>query len=132
MLDRQVKFKISFTQEQVNQFARLSGDSNPIHLDADYAATTPFKKPIMHGILGAALFSKAMGMDFPGPGTIYLNQSLEFKRPMFVDTDYEVRLVVVAHDEARHTATLLTEIYDVASNKVCTTGSAVVMNKAVL
>lgn len=121
-------FTIRFTQEQVNQFAMLSGDANPLHLDAAYAATTPFKRPIMHGILGAALFSKAMGMDFPGPGTVYLSQSLAFKRPMFVETDYTVALQVTEHEPAKHTATLLTEIKDASTGKVCTTGEAVVMN----
>jgi len=125
-------FEISFTQAQVNQFAELSGDLNPLHLDAEYAATTSFKKPIMHGILGAALFSKAMGMDFPGPGTVYLSQTLAFKRPMFVDTVYVVELSIISRDEAKHNATLLTEIKDKTTGKVCTTGEALVMNTRVL
>jgi acyl dehydratase len=128
----EITFEISFTQAQVDQFAQLSGDLNPLHLDADYAATTPFKKPIMHGILGAALFSKAMGMDFPGPGTVYLSQTLAFKRPMFVDTVYVVELSIKSQDTAKHTATLLTEIKDKATGKVCTTGEALVMNASVL
>lgn len=132
MLQHSNTFDIRFSQAQVDQFAALSGDSNPLHLDADYAATTSFKRPIMHGILGAALFSKAMGMDFPGPGTVYLSQTLQFKRPMFVDTDYAVVLIVTAHDPAKQTATLSTEIKDKATGKVCTSGEAMVMNVAVL
>lgn len=128
----EITFEISFTQAQVDQFAQLSGDMNPLHLDAEYAATTPFKKPIMHGILGAALFSKAMGMDFPGPGTVYLSQTLAFKRPMFVDTVYVVELSIKSQDTAKHTATLLTEIKDKTTGKVCTTGEALVMNTSVL
>ncbi|MFL5730355.1 MAG: MaoC family dehydratase, partial [Cytophagaceae bacterium] len=62
----------SFTQEEVVRFAELTGDHNPIHLDPAYAANTLFKKPIMHGILGASVFSKVLGMQFPGEGTIYL------------------------------------------------------------
>ncbi len=132
MLQHTTSFDIRFSQAQVDQFAALSGDSNPLHLDADYAAITSFKRPIMHGILGAALFSRAMGMDFPGPGTVYMSQTLQFKRPMFVDTDYTVVLVVTAHDPVKHTATLSTEIKDKVTGKVCTSGEAMVMNVAVL
>lgn len=125
-------FTMNFSQADVEAFARISGDANPIHLDEAYAATTPFKRPIMHGILGAALFSRAMGMEFPGPGTIYMSQTLAFKRPMYAGTDYTVTLTVTAHDPAKHTASLLTEIKDTATGKLCTTGEAVVMNGDVL
>jgi len=83
----QLEFR--FTQNQVEDFARLTGDSNPLHLDPDYASRTLFKKPIIHGVLGASIFSKIMGTLFPGEGTIYLSQQLEFKRPMYVDTTYK-------------------------------------------
>ena len=77
-----------FTQEEVNRFAEVTGDKNPVHTNAEFAAKTIFKKPIMHGMLGASLFSKVFGVLFPGEGTIYLNQSLNFLRPMSVDVDY--------------------------------------------
>src|ERR1700752_5378524 len=83
-----------FTQDEVNRFAEVTGDKNPVHLDADYAAKTMFKRPIMHEMLGAYLFSKVFGTLFPGEGTIYLKQSLTFMKPMFVDTPDEAVFTV--------------------------------------
>jgi acyl dehydratase len=67
--------EFKFTQNEVNQFAEVTGDKNPVHTDAEYAAKTMFKRPIMHGMLSASLFSKVFGTLFPGEGTIYLKQS---------------------------------------------------------
>src|ERR1700741_2404433 len=86
--------EFQFSQEEVNRFAEVTGDRNPVHLDPAYAATTIFKRPIMHGMLGASLFSKVFGTLFPGEGTIYLKQSLTFMKPMFVDTPYEAVFTV--------------------------------------
>lgn len=63
-------------------FADVSGDRNPVHLDSAYAATTLFKEPIAHGMLSAAYISAVIGMDLPGPGAIYVSQSLSFKAPV--------------------------------------------------
>lgn len=73
----------SFCLEEVEQFARLSGDLNPIHLDADYASTTQFKRPIVHGFLYGSLVSSILANQLPGPGSIYLHQELNFKAPVF-------------------------------------------------
>src|ERR1039458_7001087 len=77
------KYAFSFTQKDVENFAKVTGDNNPIHLDNAYAAQTVFKKPIMHGFLGASIFSKVFGTLFPGEGTIYMKQSMAFVKPMF-------------------------------------------------
>lgn len=63
-------------------FAEVSGDKNPVHLDADYAAKTMFKERIAHGMLSAAYISAVFGMQMPGPGAIYMSQSLQFKAPV--------------------------------------------------
>jgi acyl dehydratase len=117
-----------FTQEQVATFASVTGDHNPIHLDADYAAETTFKRPIVHGFLAGSVFSRVIGMEFPGPGTVYLSQSLSFRRPMYVDTDYQVRVKVVEVNPQRHTARLETVIVDAERGKPHLTGEALVMN----
>ena len=88
------KHEFSFSQSDIVKFADVTGDKNPVHLDANYAATTMFKVPIMHGMLGASLFSKVFGTLFPGEVTIYLKQSLAFMKPMFVDTAYEAVFTV--------------------------------------
>jgi 3-hydroxybutyryl-CoA dehydratase len=63
-------------------FAGVSGDRNPVHLDADYAAGTMFKERIAHGMLSAAYISAVVGMELPGPGAIYVSQTLNFKAPV--------------------------------------------------
>jgi 3-hydroxybutyryl-CoA dehydratase len=63
-------------------FADISGDHNPVHLDAAYAATTPFKTTIAHGMLTAAYISAIFGTDLPGPGCIYVSQTLNFRAPV--------------------------------------------------
>ncbi len=117
-----------FTQDEVNRFAEVTGDKNPVHTDADFAAKTIFKKPIMHGMLGAALFSKVFGVLFPGEGTIYLKQSLSFMKPMYVEFEYEAVFTVKEVIKDKHRAVIETLIKDKATGNICTTGEATVMN----
>lgn len=70
------------TREAIAEFARLSGDANPVHLDDSYAAGTPFKGVIAHGALSNAFISSVLGMDLPGPGAIYMSQRLDFRAPV--------------------------------------------------
>lgn len=119
----------SYTQEQVKTFAELSGDKNPLHLDAEYAATTMFKKPIIHGILGASVLSKILGMHFPGEGTVYLKQEIDFKRPMYVEIQYEAQLKVLETNTDKHTAIIETKIVDKETGKVNVLGNAHIMHK---
>jgi len=119
----------SYTQEQVIAFAELSGDKNPLHLDAEYAATTMFKKPIIHGILGASIMSKILGMHFPGEGTVYLRQEIDFKRPMYVDVQYEAQLKVLQTNLDKHIAIVETKIVDKETGKVNVLGQAQIMHK---
>ncbi|MEM6298323.1 MAG: MaoC family dehydratase [Bacteroidota bacterium] len=121
-------FSFSFSQEDVKAFAEVSGDKNPIHLDADYAAQTLFKRPIMHGFLGGSVLSKIFGTMFPGEGTIYLRQNLEFLRPMFVDVEYEATVEVKEVDSDRHRGILITQIKDVEKGKVTIKGEAELMH----
>ena len=74
----------TLTTEDIQLFAVLSGDVNPQHLDADYAASTRFHGVIAHGMLGGALISAVLGTRLPGPGTIYLGQTLKFLAPVRV------------------------------------------------
>jgi|SRR5687768_9159433 len=119
--------EFSYSQDEVNRFAAATGDKNPVHLDAAYAAKTMFKRPIMHGMLGASLFSKVFGTLFPGEGTIYLKQSLNFLKPMYVDTKYECVFTVKEVIRDKNRAVVETVIRG-KDGKVCTSGEAVVMN----
>lgn len=70
------------SEADISAFADVSGDRNPVHLDAAYAASTMFKERIVHGMLSAAYISAVFGMKLPGPGSIYISQSLAFKAPV--------------------------------------------------
>lgn len=72
-----------FSFDDVSTFSKLTGDINPVHLNADYAKNTIFEKPIVHGFLFASLISALIANDLPGPGSIYLHQELNFKKPLF-------------------------------------------------
>lgn len=116
-----------FSQQEVTQFAEVTGDKNPVHTDPDYAAKTMFKRPIMHGMLGASLFSKVFGTLFPGEGTIYLKQTLNFLKPMYVDTPYQAVFTVKEVLKDKNRAIVETVIKD-NDGKLCTSGEATVMN----
>ena len=75
--------KKSFSTEEVKMFSSLSGDNNPIHVDDKEAIKSGFPEKIVHGILAASIFSSIIANELPGPGSIYLSQNLNFKRPIF-------------------------------------------------
>ena len=83
------------TADIIGAFAAVSGDHNPVHVDAEYAATTMFKERIAHGMLSAAYISAVFGMQLPGPGAIYISQTLNFKAPVKIG-DTVVTTVKVA------------------------------------
>jgi acyl dehydratase len=119
--------EFQFSQEEVNQFAKVTGDNNPVHTNADYAAKTMFKRPIMHGMLSASLFSKVFGTLFPGEGTIYLKQSLNFLKPMYVDTAYDAIFTVKEVIKDKNRAVIETVIRN-KDGLTCTSGEAVILN----
>ncbi len=75
-------FNYRFTTERVEWFAELTMDNNRLHLDKEYAATTRFERPVVHGMLVASMFSKIFGTQFPGEGAVYSKQRLEFVHPV--------------------------------------------------
>jgi 3-hydroxybutyryl-CoA dehydratase len=75
-------FAKTITDADIVMFAGVSGDTNPVHLDADFAAGTMFKERIAHGMLSASLISTVLGTKLPGPGAIYMSQTLKFKAPV--------------------------------------------------
>ncbi len=118
----------TYSAESVKTFAEISGDFNPIHIDEEYAATTVFKKPIVHGIFALSIFSKIIGMTFPGEGTIYMKQDVSFKRPVFVGKEYIAKCTISEVNRDRHTALVATQILDADTKKLCVEGLATIMH----
>lgn len=116
----------TFTDEDVRDFARISGDHNPIHLDDAYAAETRFERRLVHGMLTASLISAAIANDLPGEGTIYLSQSLQFKAPVFIGDTVTATVEVVKFRPERRIATLATRCVNQAGTVVIE-GEAVVL-----
>ena len=73
----------TISERDIELFGEITNDYNPAHFDSEYAKGTMFKKRISHGMLIGSLFSKVFGMDLPGRGSIYLTQSLRFRRPVY-------------------------------------------------
>ena len=94
----------TFVEEDVAEFARVSGDSNPAHMDENYAKTTQFKTRIVHGMLAGSLFSALLGTDLPGVGTIYTGQTLKFTRPVHFGEEITASVTVKELNEERNRA----------------------------
>jgi len=94
------------TNEDILAFAELSGDVNPIHLSDEFAASTIFKKRIAHGFLTGSLFSTVLGTKLPGPGCVYLSQSMKFRGPVYVGDEVVATLKITALDPEKARATL--------------------------
>lgn len=95
-------------EADVQAFAEVSGDRNPVHLDEDYARATPFGGRIAHGMLSAAHISALIASELPGPGAVYLSQSLSFRRPVKLGDTVTTRVEIIALDPAKARATLRT------------------------
>ena len=120
------EFTKIFTAKDVVTFSRLSGDNNPVHLDESYAAGTIFKKRIVHGMLVSSLISTVLGTKLPGQGTIYLNQSLNFKKPVFWEDTITAEVEVVEKMEEKNILKLNTQCKN-QSDQVVLDGEAVIM-----
>jgi len=92
----------TLTASDIQLFAAMSGDINPQHIDAEFAASTRFHGVIAHGMWGAALISAVLGTRLPGPGTVYAGQTLKFHAPVRVGDTLTISVVVSSRDEAKH------------------------------
>src|SRR5262249_59288759 len=108
--DLSVGMEASFAKKIANEdilaFAELSGDVNPVHLSDDFASRTIFKKRIAHGFLTGSLFSTVLGTKLPGPGCIYLSQSMKFKAPVYIGDEVVATLRITGLDADKARATL--------------------------
>ena len=113
------------TEKDIQVFGDLSGDYNPLHFNEEWAKTTMFGGRIAHGILTAAFISTAIGMHLPGPGTIYMSQSMRFLGPVRIGDTITARVEVVMLNDEKERVTLKTTCTNQAG-KVVMDGEALV------
>jgi 3-hydroxybutyryl-CoA dehydratase len=113
------------TAEDVQTFADVTGDDNPLHIDEEFAAQTRFGKPIVHGVLLLGIISKVLGRDFPGPGSVAVSISSKFLRPVPVGSTITVEVRVAEKIEKyRH---IRMRVYVYLGKKLALGGEAVLI-----
>jgi acyl dehydratase len=90
---------VAVTEAVTDAFAAVSGDYNPMHMDGAYAAKSIFRRRVAHGMLPGAVIGGILGTMLPGPGTVYLSQTLVFKAPIFVGDTITVRVEIAGKEE---------------------------------
>tara|TARA_B100001179_G_scaffold143637_1_gene103829 strand:+ start:69 stop:494 length:426 start_codon:yes stop_codon:yes gene_type:complete len=103
-------FEVVITESMVDDFAKLSGDNNPLHMDENYAKSNNFRGRVCHGMLLASFFSRLAGMYIPGKNALYFSQSLKFQHPCFVNDTIEIHGEVIDKSLATKIITLKTTI----------------------
>ena len=109
----------TITESDINLFCAISGDTNPLHLDHDYAATTMFGGPIAHGMLSASLISTVIGTKLPGHGCVYISQNCRFKAPVRAGETVRARATITE---------INTECRRVKLKTICSVGDTVVVD----
>ena len=124
-LNQTEEIEKKITEKDINEFAKLSGDDNPVHTNSDFAKKTIFKQKVAHGFLSASLISMLIATKLPGPGSIYLSQNLKFLAPVFIDDLVRVKVTVEEIDQEKKKVKLQTECFK--NEKKIISGEAVVL-----
>jgi len=117
--------KLTITEDHIQKFAEFSGDFNPVHFDDVEAMKQGFKGRIAHGMIAASHFSKIFANDFPGPGTIYLNQTLTFQAPVYLNETLVYKLEVISQKPNKPIYTVKTEAFG-EDGKLRISGEAII------
>ena len=104
------EFQVVITESLVNDFAKITGDFSPIHINEDFAKSKKFKGRVVHGMLLASFLSQMVGMYLPGKHAIYLSQSLEFHNPCFINDKITISSVITDKSEATKIIKINSEI----------------------
>ena len=125
-IGQSAEYSKAVTEADIQMFAAVSGDVNPLHLDPEFAAGTRFGERIAHGMLTASFISAALAMELPGPGCIFMEQSLKFRLPVKIGDVITVKLTVTEMQARRKTLTLDCKAYN-QHEKLVLTGTSVVI-----
>ena len=128
-IGNEFRHTFSYTQQDVDDYARVSGDTNPLHTDAAAGAASMFGRNIIHGFLGASVFTKIFGALWYADGHVYLNQSMKWLKPMFVDTDYEAVVTVKEIVKEKSRITYDCAVFEKSTGVQTIAGEATLMNK---
>jgi len=118
----EVTSKRIITESNVNDFAKISGDFNPIHIDSEYAKKTRYKKKIAHGLMSASFFSALFGTKLPGNGCVYTYQSLKFKRPIYINDEVSIIIKIKSIDKKNNKIIFTTQC--IVKSKIAIDGEA--------
>lgn len=121
--------EFSFNQQQVDLYAQVSGDVNPLHINAEAGKASIFGRNIIHGHLSASVFTRIFGVLLHADGHIYMKQNTTFLKPMFVDTPYKAVITVKEIFPEKNRVLYETKVIDVATGAETITGEALLMNK---
>ena len=112
ILGTKTKFTVEINVSMINEFAKISGDNNPLHMDEYYASKTQFGKRVCHGMLLASFFSRLIGMYMPGKNALYFSQTLNFQTPCFVGDLITIEGEVIDKSQSTRIITIKTIAYN--------------------
>ncbi len=115
----------TITEADITNFSGVTGDNNPVHISDDFASKTIFKKRVAHGFFTASLISTLIATKLPGPGSIYISQTLKFLAPAYIGDNILTRVIIQKIDKEKRRVNLLTECF--ISNKKILTGEAEIL-----
>ena len=121
-------FSKTISEFDIYQFAGITGDFNPMHINEEFADTTIFKDRIAHGLLTGSFISTVLGMKLPGPNTIYLSQSFKFKAPVKIGDTIHATVEVIEKQDDKKLIKLKTQVWN-QRNEMVVDGEALVMKK---
>lgn len=110
--------RVTFSQEDVILFSQITGDTNPIHIDQEFASKSVFGRLVVHGMYAGCSFSRVLGTIFPGKGSINLYREFTFIRPVFVNEEYTMFFKIVGIDTSNHIGTLKCRLKN-KEGKIC-------------
>ena len=115
----------TITEADIANFSGVTGDNNPVHISDDFASKTIFKKRVAHGFFTASLISTLIATKLPGPGSIYISQTLKFLAPAYIGDNILTKAIIQKIDKEKRRVNLLTECF--ISNKKILTGEAEIL-----
>ncbi|MFW5790128.1 MAG: MaoC family dehydratase [Bacillota bacterium] len=121
-------FSKTITESDVSNYAGITGDFNPVHIDQEYAKNSFFKDRIVHGMLSAGLISAVLGTKLPGPGAIYLSQDLKFRKPVKINDTITAKVEVTEKKPEKKILKLKTICFNQKDDEVLTGNAEIMLN----